>query len=375
MAPESNGTDPEPTVSIAPRTTALTVIAAVAAIYLLKFAQPVLIPIVVAILISFALTPLVNLLTRILYRTLASALAIVLFSGAIGFAVWAVTDDAIRVVQSMPEAARRVRGMVREQRRSADGPLKQMQQAATEIERTANEAAPPAARAAGDVQRVQIVEPAFRASDYLWLGGMGAVGAVSQLAVVLFLAYFLLASGDLYKRKMVKIAGPTLSKRRVTVQILDAISSQIARFMLTLLGTSLIVAAATATALWWLELEGWLFWGMAAGILNTIPYFGPVIVSTALTVVGFIQFGTIGRTLAVTGAAFAITSLEGWLITPALMGRAASMNPAAVFVGLLFWGWVWGIWGVVLAVPMMMLVKSVCDHIEDLNGVGELLGD
>jgi predicted PurR-regulated permease PerM len=375
MSPESNGADPQPTVSIAPKMTAITVIAVVASVHLLKFAQPVLIPIVVAVLIAFALTPLVNGLTRVLFRALASALAIALFSGAIAFGVWAVTDDAIQVVQSMPEAARRVRTMVREQRRSDEGALKQMQKAATELERTANEAAPPATRAAGDVQRVQIVEPAFRASDYLWWGGTGAVGALSQLAVVLFLAYFLLASGDLYKRKMVKIAGPTMAKRRVTVEILDDISSQIARFMLTLLGTSLIVGALTAVALWWLGLEGWLFWGMTAGILNTIPYFGPVIVSTALTVVGFIQFGTVGQTLAVTGAAFAITSLEGWLITPALMGRAASMNPAAVFVGLLFWGWVWGMWGVVLAVPMMMLIKSLCDHVEDFNWLGELLGD
>lgn len=375
MSPESNGAEPQPTVSIAPKMTAITVIAAVASVHLLKFAQPVLIPIVVAVLIAFALTPLVNVLTRVLFRALASALAIALFSGAIAFAVWGVTDDAIQVVQSMPEAARRVRTMVREQRRSDEGALKQMQKAATELERTANEAAPPPTRAAGDVQRVQIVEPAFRASDYLWWGGTGAVGALSQLAVVLFLAYFLLASGDLYKRKIVKIAGPTLAKRRVTVEILDDISSQIARFMLTLLGTSLIVGALTAVALWWLGLEGWLFWGMAAGILNTIPYFGPVIVSTALTVVGFIQFGTIGQTLAVTSAAFVITSLEGWLITPALMGRAASMNPAAVFVGLLFWGWVWGMWGVVLAVPMMMLIKSLCDHVEDLNWLGELLGD
>jgi predicted PurR-regulated permease PerM len=222
---------------------------------------------------------------------------------------------------------------------------------------------------------VQIVEPPFRAGDYLWWGGVGLAGFLSQLAVVLFLSYFFLASGDLYKRKMVKIAGPTLSKRRITVELLDDVSSQVGRFMLTLLATSAIVGTFTALALWWLGLESWLFWGIVSGILNTIPYFGPLIVSSALTVVAYIEFGTLGRTLAVTGSAFAITSLEGWLITPAMMGRAARMNPAGIFVGLLFWGWIWGAWGVVLAVPMMMLIKSVCDHVEDFNPVGELLGD
>jgi predicted PurR-regulated permease PerM len=373
MAPESNGETP--TVSIPPRNAALTVIAVVAGIYLLHLAQPVLIPIVLAILISFALTPLVNLFARAMFRTLAAALALLLFTGALAIGIWAVTDDAIRVVESMPEAARRLRQTLRQQRRTGDGPLKQVQRAAAEIERTANEAAPPTVRTATGVQRVQIVEPPFRAGDYLWWGGVGLAGFLSQLAVVLFLSYFFLASGDLYKRKMVKIAGPTLSKRRITVELLDDVSSQVGRFMLTLLATSAIVGTFTALALWWLGLESWLFWGIVSGILNTIPYFGPLIVSSALTVVAYIEFGTLGRTLAVTGSAFAITSLEGWLITPAMMGRAARMNPAGIFVGLLFWGWIWGAWGVVLAVPMMMLIKSVCDHVEDFNPVGELLGD
>jgi len=193
--------------------------------------------------------------------------------------------------------------------------------------------------------------------------------------MIFFLAYFLLSSSDLYKRKLVRIAGPTLSQRKVTVKILDDISEQIARFLITQIATSAVVGALTCVVLWWLELDSWLFWGIMAGILNSIPYFGPVIVSGALAVVAFLQFGTLGRTLAVTGSAFAITSLEGFLITPALMGRAARMNPAAVFVGLLFWGWIWGMWGVILAVPMMMLLKSVCDHVEDFSALGELLGD
>jgi predicted PurR-regulated permease PerM len=222
---------------------------------------------------------------------------------------------------------------------------------------------------------VEVVSPPFKASDYLWGGGMGIVGFLGQLVMIFFLAYFLLSSGDLYKRKLVRIAGPTLSRRRVTVKILDDISEQVARFLVTQIATSAVVGALTAIALWWLGLDSWLFWGIIAGILNSIPYFGPVIVTAALAVVAFLQFGTISRTLAVTGTAFAITSLEGFLITPALMGKAARMNPAAVFVGLLFWGWIWGMWGVVLAVPMMMLIKSVCDHVEDFSAVGELLGD
>lgn len=378
QATQGNGTNDQTTapLPISPRNAALTIIAAVLAVYFLQFAQQLLIPVVLAILLAFALTPVVNVFSRVLvWRSVAAALAIVLASGLLGVGIWAVTDDAIRVVQDLPEAARKARRLVRQHRRDEGGTLQQVQQAASELERTANEAAPPAARPRTDVQRVQVVEPAFKAGDYLWWGSMGVVGFLGQLVMILFLAYFLLASGDLYKRKLVKIAGPTLSRRKVTVQILDDISSQIGRFLITQVATSALVGVLTALALWALGLEGWLFWGAMAGILNSIPYFGPVIVSSALAVIAFLQFGTLGRPAAVAGAAFAITSLEGFLITPALMGRAARMNPAAIFVGLLFWGWIWGMWGVILAVPMMMLIKSFCDHVEDCTAVSELLGE
>lgn len=365
----------EGVIPVSARSGAITIIATVLAVYSLQWSQQLLIPVVLAVLLAFALTPIVNVFSRVIWRSVASALAIVLATGVIGLGVWAVSDDAIAVVRDVPEAAQRVRTMVRQHQSPRGGTIQQVQRAATAIEKTANEAAPDQARVSSDVQRVQIVNPAFTASDYLWWGGLGIVGFLGQLVMIFFLAYFLLSSGDLYKRKLVRIAGPTLSHRKVTVQILDDISQQIARFLITQIATSAVVGALTAIALWWLGLDSWLFWGVMAGILNSIPYFGPVIVSAALAVVAFLQFGTLSRTLAVAGIAFVITSLEGFLITPALMGKAARMNPGAIFVGLLFWGWIWGMWGVILAVPMMMLIKSICDHVEDFSAVGELLGD
>jgi predicted PurR-regulated permease PerM len=106
-----------------------------------------------------------------------------------------------------------------------------------------------------------------------------------------------------------------------------------------------------------------------------VPFFGPVIVSGALGIVAFTQFGTIPMVLAVAGAALVITTLEGWLLTPSLMGRAAQMSPAAIFIGLIFWSWIWGVWGLLLAVPILMAVKAICDHVDELQWVGELLGD
>jgi predicted PurR-regulated permease PerM len=115
--------------------------------------------------------------------------------------------------------------------------------------------------------------------------------------------------------------------------------------------------------------------GLFAGLFNSIPYFGPVIVSGATAVIAFLQFGTINMALLVSGVALMITTLEGFLLTPWLSGRAARMNAVAIFVGLLFWGWVWNVWGMLLAVPMLMVTKAVCDHVEEFKGIGELLGE
>ena len=372
--------EPEPPIASATRvnirSAALTALLVLATVIILQYAQQVLIPIVLAVLISYMLAPVVSFLERLyIPRVVGSLLAVVLFVAGLGIAVWSVTDDAIRLVEDLPRAARQVRDTIRQQRVGSDeSTLHKVQEAATELEKTAVEASL-APRAQTGVQRVQVVQPTFRAADYLWWGSMGIVGFASEATMILFLSYFLTASGDLYKRKLVKIAGDTLTQKKVTVQILDEINRQIENFLITLFATSALVAALTATALWWLGLREWLFWGIVSGVLNTIPYFGPVIVSGALFVVGYLQFGALVPSFYVAGAAAVITSLEGWLLAPVLMGRAARMNPVAVFVGLLFWGFVWEAWGVILAVPMMMMLKAVCDRVEDLKPVAELIGE
>jgi predicted PurR-regulated permease PerM len=376
--PEAGAKEPAPPTIESPvggRSAALTAILVIAVIFILQYAQAVLIPIVLAVLISYMLTPIVTWLHRLkIPLFVGAAAAVAMLVAVLGGSLWSVSDDAIRIVEDLPQAARQVRATIRQQRMGrGDTPLGKVQEAAKELEKAAAEATPTPTAPSG-VQRVQVVEPTFR-PDFLWWGSIGVVGFASELTMILFLVYFLLATGDLYKRKFVKIGGDTLSRKKVTVQILDEINRQIENYLVTLFATSILVAALTAAALWWLGLREWLFWGIVSGVLNTIPYFGPVIVSGALFVVGYLQFQALGPAFAVTTAALVITSLEGWLLTPVLMGRAARMNPVAIFVGLLFWSWVWGAWGVILAVPMMMMFKAICDRVEDLQSVAELIGD
>jgi len=358
------------------RSVSLTVIAALGLVIFLQYAESVLVPIVLAVLISYALSPLVTALARWhVPRTLAAALAVLLLLGGIGTGVYTLSDEAMSIVANVPEAARRLRQRVVAHQRSDEALLVQVKEAATEIERTAAVATDAETPAGNRIQRVEVVRPAFRASDYLWIGGVGLIGFLGQFAVIVFLAFFLLVTGDLYKRKLVKIVGPTLSKRRITVQILDDINQQIESFIKVQLLTNAVVAIATGAALWWFGVQNYAMWGLIAGLFNSIPYLGPVVVTLGLGTVTFLQFDDLVKSAYVCGVVFAITSLEGFLLTPALVSRAAQMNPVAIFVGLLFWTWIWGVWGTVLAVPMLTTVKAICDRVDDLQPLGELLGE
>jgi predicted PurR-regulated permease PerM len=376
--PSSDADRPEPPLVDMPgdvRTIAAATVAIVGIVLLLQYARMLLIPIVIGILLSYVLSPAVtSLAKRSIPRFIGAALVLGLLVGGFGVAVYTLSDEALAIVESVPGAARRLSERVRLHRRQRDGALQKVERAATEIEEAAQAAAGPAKPATG-IPKVQVVQPTFNAREYLWSGGTGLVWFVGQATMVVFLVYFLLVTGDLYKRKLVKIAGPTLTKRKVTVQIMDEINLQISNFLRVTVLTSVVVAVATALVLWWFGVNNYIVWGLLAGVFNSIPYLGPVVVTAGLGVVTFMQFDDLLRTMYVCAAALAITSLEGWLLTPALMSRAARMNPVAIFVGLLFWTWVWGVWGTILAVPLLMAIKAVCDRIEELQPIGELLGE
>lgn len=356
------------------RSAALTILAVLAVVLMLQYAQAVVIPIVLGLLISYALDPIVAAFERRhLARPIGAALLLCALVAGSGYLIYGLRGEANALIAQLPDAARRLRHLVENDRPTPANAIHQVQEAANELEKAASAAVPPPAPRG--VTRVQVEAPPFDIGDYVMWGSLGLAAAGGQLVLILFLVYFLLASGDLYRRKLVKIVGPSLTKKKITVQILSEIDRQIERFLLVQLFTSAIVAVATWLAFRSLGLQQAALWGVLAGIFNSIPYVGPVLVTAATAGVGFIQFGTLRMAATVGAAGLVITSLEGFLLTPWLTSRAARMNAVAVFVGLLFWGWIWNVWGMLLAVPMLMVLKAVCDHVEDFGAVGELLGE
>jgi predicted PurR-regulated permease PerM len=373
--PEADAAPVEVTAPVDVRNVALTVIAVIASIALLQYAQAVIIPVVLGILISYALDPPVERLTKLrVPRPIGAALVLLVMVGTGALLAYGLRAQASAVVDQLPRGARHLRQMIEGDRASTTPTaIQQVQKAANELEKAADATAPQ--QPAPGVQRVRIDPPPFSVSAYLMWGSIGVLGALGQAVLILFLTYFLLASGDMYRRKIVKIVGPSLTQKKITVQILSAIDRQIEWFLVVQVFTSVVVAVASWLAFRTLGLQQAGLWGLLAGVFNSIPYFGPVLVTGATAIVAFAQFGNVEMPLLVGASALAITSLEGFLLTPWLTSRAARMNAVAVFVGLLFWGWVWNVWGMLLAVPMLMVAKAICDHVEDLKPISELLGD
>ncbi|MGH9141611.1 MAG: AI-2E family transporter, partial [Vicinamibacterales bacterium] len=274
------------------RSAALTVLAGLAIVLVLQYAQAMIIPIVLALLISYALEPVVAwLVRRRVPRPLGAAIVLLTLVTSGSGMLYGLRSEASAIVEQLPQAARRLRQSMESDGPQAANAIQQMQKAATELEKVANAATPPAPR--GNVQRVQLETPGINISDYVMWGSLGVVAAVGQLVLILFLVFFLLSSGDLYRRKLVKIVGPSLTDKKVTVQILEEIDRQIEMFLVVELFTSLIVGTASWLAFRALGLQQAALWGVLAGLFNTIPYFGPVIVTTATAVVAFLQFGSV----------------------------------------------------------------------------------
>ena len=400
------------------RNLALVVIAVILSLYALQWAEAVVVPVLLGVMFSYALSPAVDRLERWrVPRAAAAGLLLTAILAGLGTIGWAVSDDTDALIETLPEVAQKLRRALQKPGQStAPSTLEKVQQAATEIERATEETAlpttasgvaasaasgtrarrataaaataSPAAEAAGRVEpmstsvpptppgvtRVVLEKPRINIKDYLWTGTLGLVTFAGQVTLVIFITFFLLASGTTFRRKMVKLAGPRLSQKKITVQALDEVHEQMQRYLFVQMATSAVVGVLSGLAFFALGLNHSLVWGILAGITNLVPYLGAVVIGLASTVMGVVQFESIDRGLFIGAASFAIHTLVGNLLTPWWMGRASRMSAFAVFVGVLLFGWLWGVWGLLLGMPILMVVKSVCDRVEELKPVGELLG-
>jgi len=360
----------EKTVLIPEMPTAITatqVIAVILALAAFRIARDVLAPLLLGVLAAIALAPLVRALSRVVPRWIAAAVVVIAIAGAFGFTAWALSDEVSAFSRRLPSLVREIRTAV-----TAASPrqslIRQLQQAVTELEQTASpvktsDATPVTVVETVDVQRQM-------------MNGARSVASYFSTAILLsFLVYFLLAQGEMFKQKFVKLSGERLSQKKVTVQMIDEITTQIGQFVFYQFWSGLLVGIVTWLSFAWIGVRYAGLWGVAAGVLNCIPYFGPTIIMVASAAAALLQFKSVSMVALVAATSVVVTSLEGFLLAPIALGRAASVNSVAIFVAVMFGGWMWGPIGLILAVPVLMIIKTVADHIESLSSLSELLGD
>jgi predicted PurR-regulated permease PerM len=358
------------------RSSPLLVIAVILSLVALHLASQVFIPLVMGILLSYALTPLVKQMVRVhIPRVLAAALLLTGIISGVGTTAYSLSDDTIALIELLPEITQKLsRSFDKMETPGQKGTIDKVQKAASDIERTAAEANDNP-QPSPDVTKVQIEKPKVNVKDYLLPGTLELAAGFGQVLVVFFVAFFLLASGDNFRRKMMKLAGPTLSKKKITLRALDEIDAQIQRYLMVQVFTSALVGLATWLAFLWIGVDNAAVWGVVAFVCNFIPYVGSIAASGAAMLAGFVQFGTFEVALLIGGVGMLINIAEANMLTPWLTSRSTRMNPLAVFIGVLAWGWLWGIWGLFLGVPILVVIKVICDRLDEFKAVGELLGE
>ncbi len=354
----------------------MTILAVIAVVAALQLGEVFFVSLLMGILIAYALNPLVSFLER--YRIHRVAGTVIVMAGvvtALGFGVYALRGQMQTIIEQLPEAAKTFSSAVERLRTDHAGNMQKMQSAAAEVEKATAQQVPAVPATTKAPTHVVIDQPGSKVGNFLMVGSVGALAFLGQTITVLLLAFFLLLGGSLFKLKMVRLTGPSLSERKITVQILDEINDSIQKYLFMLLATNVLVGLLAWIAFSWMGLENAGAWAVASGLLHVIPYLGPGVTAAAVGMAAFMQFESFSTAFIVFGVSLAIATISGTFVTTWMAGRIAKMNSAAVFISLLFWGWLWGVWGMLLSIPIVVIVKVISEHVEQLKPVAELLGE
>jgi predicted PurR-regulated permease PerM len=357
------------------RSLAEVIVAVVASIFALYWAQRFFIPLFLGIILAYTLNPLVTWMERIkIPRLVGTTMVMMTLLFGLALGTLSLRGQVERILDQVPDAAGKLSVALKDMAAQPNTVLK-VQAAAREIEQATNQAASGTTASQKPPTRVVIEEPKFKLLTWLWTGSLGMFGIIGETAMMLILVIFLLLSGDTFKRKLMRISGPSLSKRKITAAILDDIDRSIQNYMLTLLMANVLLGVLTWLAFRLIGLDNAGAWAVAAGVLHFIPYLGPALTAVATGMAGFMQFESLSMAMLVAASSLIIATLVGMVLVTWMCGKISNMNTTAVFVALLFWGWLWGIWGLLFAIPITGMVKVFAERVEDLRPVAELLSD
>jgi len=329
-----------------------------AALAVLYVASPIILPVVLAFVLMLLLRPAVSLLDRMhIPRAVGALLVIVLVIGTFGALAAALSVPAATWAEKLPLGIPRLEAHLLVLRR----PIQALQALIQHAEQ--------AASSPGEKLGATAVRRDFGLTAALFAGTRAVVDGLFTTILVL---YFLLVSGDLFLRRIVEIL-PSFGKKRQAVDISQQIAKDISAYLVTITLMNAAVGVAVAAAMYLCGLGDAMLWGTAAFLLNYIPILGPLFGLGIFFLAGMLVFDSLWRALLPAALYFAIHLIEGETLTPMLLARRFTINPVLVILALVFWFWMWGVPGAILAVPMLAIVKIVSDRVRPLKALGHFL--
>jgi predicted PurR-regulated permease PerM len=338
------------------RSIALTGLFILAVFYTIYFMRSILLPIVLALLLSYLLRPIVRGLAKLKIPLAVSAAVILIgLLVLVGYGISALATPTVAWLQKAPAGLAELQHKLRPVKKS----VAQVTQATSEIEKLATTNAEPKAV---EVKRHPITETfVTRTPEF-----------IASAVFLVILLYFLLVYDQVFIAKLVKLL-PTLSDKKTAVGIAQDIESQVSRYLFTITAINACLGAAVGTAVGLLGLRNPLMWGVMVALLNFVPYLGALTGIICMTIGATLSFDSLGYALVFPAVYLAFGTLEGSFITPWIMGRSLTLNPVIILLSLTFWGWMWGIVGVILAVPILAAFKIFCAHIKPMEPLAEFL--
>ncbi len=345
------------------KATALTVLAVLAVFYTLYFAASIVLPFVMAIVLNLLLAPVMRFLNLRLRvpKPLAALLLILLLFGFVAMIVFAISVPASGWIARAPESLGTLQHKLAFLRR----PIDAVEAGIGRLQSAMSNGAP-----GGGGQHMSV---GSSLTGVLTTGLSGTRFFLGEVFTLVLILFFLLASGDSLLRRFVEIM-PTLADKRRAVQIVTEIEQNVSLYLATITIMNLVVGALNMLQVWLLGMPNPLLWGVAAFVLNYVPILGPVTGIGIYFFVGLFAFNSILHALIPPAVYLAIHLMEGETITPMLLARRFTLNPVLVMSSLMFWDWMWGIVGAFLSVPLLAVLKIVCDHVESLAPIGHMLG-
>ena len=338
------------------RSIALTGLFVLAVFYTVYFMRSILLPIILAVLLSYLLRPIVRGLAHLkIPLPVGSAFVLIGLLALVGYGISALATPAAGWLQKAPEGLTALQHKLMPVKKT----VAQVTQATGEIEKLASTNAE---TKAVELKRHPISEMFFTRTPEF----------ISSAVLSVILLYFLLVHDQVFIAKLIKLL-PTLSDKKTAVGIAHDIESHVSRYLLTITAINACLGLAVGTAVGLLGLRNPVMWGVMVALLNFVPYLGALTGIVCMTIGAVLSFDSLGYALIFPAVYLALGTLEGSFITPWVMGRALTLNPVMILLSLTFWGWMWGIVGIILAVPILAAFKIFCGHIKPMEPLAEFL--